>query len=317
MAATCAARLELRPSPARPSAMTAAAAVRRPVDATAAATMVALCFIWGFTNVFSKLAAHDMSLVMQAGLRSILAVGLLLLWARHRGIRVFTRDGTLPAGLVAGALFAGEFLFLFTGLAHTGASRMAVFVYLAPCFTALGLHWLVPSERLTPAQWSGIALAFAGMALAFADGFVQDRASLLGDAFGVIAALMWAATTVAIRSTRLTSASATKTLFYQLAVAAAALPFASMLLGEPGVVALTPIAIANLLYQGVIVTFASYLTWFWLLTRYLAGRLAVFTFLTPLCGVAAGVVVLNEPLRPVFVGAVALVGAGIYLVTRR
>jgi drug/metabolite transporter (DMT)-like permease len=297
--------------------MSAAAAVRRPVDATAASIMVGLCFIWGFTNVFSKLAAPDMSLVMQAGLRSVLAVALLLLWAQRRGIPVFHRDGTLPAGLAAGALFAGEFLFLFTGLAHTGASRMVVFVYLAPCFTALGLHWFVPSERLSPAQWTGIVLAFAGMALAFADGFAADRTSLLGDAFGVIAAILWAATTVVIRSTRLTSASATKTLFYQLAVAAATLPLASMLVGEPGVVAVTPLAVANLLYQGVVVTFASYLTWFWLLTRYLAGRLAVFTFLTPLFGVAAGVVVLSEPLHPVFGGAVLLVGAGIYLVNRR
>ena len=279
--------------------------------------MVGLCFIWGFTNVFSKLAAQDMSLVMQAGLRSVLAAVLLLLWAQRRGIPVFQRDGTLAAGLVAGGLFAGEFLFLFTGLAHTGASRMVVFVYLAPCFTALGLHWLVPSERLGPAQWTGIGLAFAGMALAFADGFAADRASLLGDAFGAIAAILWAATTVVIRSTRLTSASATKTLFYQLAVAAATLPIASIVIGEPGVVAITPLAVANLLYQGVVVTFASYLTWFWLLTRYLAGRLAVFTFLTPLFGVAAGVVVLSEPLRPVFVGAVLLVGAGIYLVNRR
>jgi drug/metabolite transporter (DMT)-like permease len=297
--------------------MSTAAALRHPVDATAASIMVGLCFIWGFTNVFSKLAAHDMSLVMQAGLRSVLAAVLLLLWAQRRGIPVFQRDGTLAAGLVAGALFAGEFLFLFTGLAHTGASRMVVFVYLAPCFTALGLHWLVPSERLGPAQWTGIGLAFAGMALAFADGFAADRASLLGDAFGAIAAILWAATTVVIRSTRLTSASATKTLFYQLAVAAATLPIASILIGEPGVVAITPLAVANLLYQGVVVTFASYLTWFWLLTRYLAGRLAVFTFLTPLFGVAAGVVVLSEPLRPVFVGAVLLVGAGIYLVNRR
>jgi drug/metabolite transporter (DMT)-like permease len=279
--------------------------------------MLALCFIWGFTNVFSKLAAHDMSLVMQAGLRSVLAVGLLLAWAQRRGIPLFQRDGTLAAGLVAGALFAGEFLFLFAGLNYTGASRMVVFVYLAPCFTALGLHWLVPSERLKPGQWAGVALAFFGMALAFADGFLQSRASLLGDAFGLIAALMWGATTVVIRSTRLASASATKTLFYQLAVAAGTLPFASMLIGEPGVVAWSPLAIANLLYQGVVVTFASYLTWFFLLTRYLASRLAVFTFLTPLFGVAAGVVVLDEPLRPVFLGAVGLVGAGIYLVNRR
>jgi drug/metabolite transporter (DMT)-like permease len=279
--------------------------------------MVGLCGIWGFTNVFSKLAAPDMSLVMQAGLRSVIAVSLLLIWARYRGIPVFHRDGTLGPGLAAGALFAGEFLFLFTGLARTGASRMTVFVYLAPCFTALGLHWFVPSERLHAAQWVGVWLAFGGMALAFADGFSENRGTLLGDAFGVVAALLWAATTVVIRSTRLAAASATKTLFYQLAAAALTLPAASILIGEPGVVGLTPLALGNLLYQGVVVTFASYLAWFWLLTRYLAGRLAVFTFLTPLFGVAAGVAVLGEPLRPVFVGAVVLVGAGIYLVNRK
>jgi len=95
-----------------------------------------------------------------------------------------------------------------------------------------------------------------------------------------------------------------------------ALPLASVLMREPGLVALTPIVLASMFYQGVIVTFASYLAWFWLLTRYLAARLSVFAFLTPLFGVAAGVVILHEPLRATFVGAVALVGAGIYLVNR-
>ena len=49
-------------------------------------------------------------------------------------------------------------------------------------------------------QWSGVLLAFTGVAIAFADGFASDRASLLGDAFGVIAAALWAATTVVIRT---------------------------------------------------------------------------------------------------------------------
>ncbi|MCW5622281.1 MAG: DMT family transporter, partial [Burkholderiales bacterium] len=252
------------------------AALRRPVDASAAGIMVLLCFLWGFTYIFSKLAAPDISLVMQGGLRSVFAVVLLWVWARMRGIALFERDGTLGAGLVAGVLFAGEFLFIFAGLAHTGASRMVVFVYLAPCLTALGLHWLVPSERLDRAQWLGIWLAFAGVALAFLDGFASDRASLLGDAFGVIAALLWGATTVVIRTTRLSSASATKTLFYQLTVSAATLPFISMLLGEPGVMAWSAVAVASLFYQSAIVSFASYLTWFWLLRRYLASQLGVF-----------------------------------------
>jgi len=74
--------------------------------------------------------------------------------------------------------------------------------------------------------------------------------------------------------------------------------------------------VASLAYQSVIVAFASYLAWFWLLTRYLAGRLAVFSFLTPLFGVAFGVIFLSEPLSATFLVAALLVGAGIVLVNR-
>jgi drug/metabolite transporter (DMT)-like permease len=296
--------------------MTYATAIRRPVDATAVSTMVLLCLIWGLGHVAAKLAAPGISLVLQAGLRSAIATVLLLIYAHARGIPLFERDGTWWAGMVAGALFAGEFVFIFTGLNFTGASRMVVFVYLAPCLTALGLHFFLPSERLGAQQWAGIVLAFFGIAAAFWDGFAADRSSLLGDAFGVIAAALWAATTVVIRTTPLNGASAAKTLLYQLAFSAVTLPLISLVLHEPGVMRITPLILGAVLYQAVVVTFASYLAWFWLLTRYLAARLSVFAFLTPLFGVAAGVAVLHEPLRATFVGAVVLVGAGIYLVNR-
>jgi drug/metabolite transporter (DMT)-like permease len=290
---------------------------RKSADALAVSMMVVLCMCWGFQQITIKIAAAGISPMMQAGLRSIIATALLLAWAKLRRIPLFGRDGTLAGGMAAGALFAGEFVFIYTGLAYTTASRMVVFIYLAPCLTALGLQWFVPGERLNASQWTGVVLAFLGVALAFADGFSTALGSTLtGDAFGVIAAALWAATTVLIRSTRLTSASATKTLFYQLGFSALALPLASVVAGEPGVSALTPKVVASLAYQGVIVAFASYLAWFWLLTRYLAGRLAVFSFLTPLFGVAFGVIFLSEPLSAAFLGAALLVGAGIVLVNR-
>jgi drug/metabolite transporter (DMT)-like permease len=133
----------------------------------------------------------------------------------------------------------------------------------------------------------------------------------------MIAALLWAATTVLVRATGLARVSAAKTLFYQLAVSAPMLLAASWVMGEKGVVAVTPLAVASLAYQAVIVAFASYLVWFWLLTRYLAARLAVFSFLSPLFGVLFGVAILGEPLTPAFAGAALLVGAGIVLVNRR
>jgi drug/metabolite transporter (DMT)-like permease len=293
-------------------------AERKPLDAQAFSLMVLLTALWGFQQVAIKLTAPYVSLVMQAGLRTVLAAVLLLAWARWRGVPLFSRDGTLGAGIGAGLLFGGEFVFIYAGLEHTAASRMVVFIYLAPIVTALGLHWLVPGERLARAQWAGVLLAFAGVALAFGDGFFSARgATLLGDFCGVVAAVLWGATTVLIRATRLGRASAAKTLFYQLAVSVPLLLAASLLLGEAGVVQLTPFALASLAYQGVIVAFASYLVWFWLLTRYLAARLAVFSFMTPLFGVLAGVAVLGEPLTPTFAGAALLVGAGIVLVNRR
>ena len=113
--------------------------------------------------------------------------------------------------------------------------------------------------------------------------------------FGVIAALLWAATTVLIRATGLARGQRGQdAVLPARGIGAGAARWRRSLMGEPGVVALTPLALASLAYQGVIVAFASYLAWFWLLTRYLAGRLAVFSFLTPLFGVLFGVLILSR-----------------------
>jgi drug/metabolite transporter (DMT)-like permease len=291
---------------------------RKPLDGSAFSLMLLLTFLWGCQQVAIKLAAPDVSLVMQAAIRSLVATPLLWIWARAHGIALFGRDGTLIAGLAAGLLFAGEFIFIYAGLEYTDASRMIVFIYCAPVFAALGLHALVPGERLAPGQWIGVLVSFAGLVVAFREGFAASGAGTwLGDLFGVIAGALWGATTVLIRATRLARVTATKALFYQHAVSAIILPATSVLMGEPGVIALTPVALASLAFQSLIVAFASYLAWFWLLTRYLAARLSVFSFLAPLFGVLAGVAVLAEPLTPAFGAAALLVGAGIVLVNLR
>lgn len=291
---------------------------RQPLDTTAVGLMLLLAMLWGLQQVAIKLALHGASPVAQSAVRSIVAAVLLFGWARLRGIALFARDGTLFAGLAAGMLFGVEFVFIYAGLAHTAAARMVVFVYLAPVLTALGLAWFVPGERLNAAQWAGVLLAFAGLLAAFADGFTAPgRATLRGDLYGVIAAALWAATTVLIRASALAPARAEKTLFYQLGVSALLLPAASWLLGESGITRLDATVLASLAFQSVVVAFASYLAWFWLLTRYLAARLAVFSFLTPLFGVAFGVLILGERLSPQFALAAVLVGAGIALVNRR
>jgi hypothetical protein len=153
--------------------MSAFSSVRHPVDTTGAALMTLLCLLWGFTYVFSKLAAADISLVLQGGLRSVIAALLLLVWARARGIPMFRSDGTLAAGLVAGALFAAGLSS--SSPAGAGASRGGV-NHLA--LRTRSACWLVPSERCTRCG----VIALAAWSPGPLDGFVSERS--LGDAFG-------------------------------------------------------------------------------------------------------------------------------------
>lgn len=236
-----------------------------------------------------------------------------------RGIKLFERDGSLWGGLIAGLLFAAEFGCIFVGLQYTSASRMVVFIYLAPFVVALGMPWIAHGEALSARQWVGLVLAFGAMAFAFAEGFSAPGTPLQwwGDALGVAAAVLWGGTTLAIRATQLGSAPAEKTLLYQLGISALALCAAAVFAGEPLPLHWSPRLIGLFGFQAAIVSFASYLAWFWLIRHYAATRLAVFTLSTPLFGLMAGTLLLGEGISARLVAALAALAVGIALVNQR
>jgi drug/metabolite transporter (DMT)-like permease len=279
--------------------------------------MTVLCAVWGLQQVAIKGAAADVAPVMQIAVRSGLAavlVGILLLsrWQRFK-----PGPGTWRAGLLVGAFFAVEYLAVAEGLRYTSAAHMVIFLYTAPIFVAIGLHWRFPSERLRPLQWTGIGLAFGGVALAFyapAAAGQSPGAQRLGDALALFAAIAWAATTLTIRCTRLASSPAPVTLFYQLVGAFVLLIVVALATGQASL-RLTEMAIASLAFQTLIVSFCSFLAWFWLLGHYLGSRLGVLSFLTPLYGIVFGVWLLGERLETSFMLGASLVLGGIVLVS--
>ena len=180
-----------------------------------------------------KVANQGISPMLQAGLRSAVAGVIVLAWAHVRGIPLFERDGTLRAGIAAGLLFAAEFMLLYVGLEYTTASRGIIFLYLAPFAVAIGAHLFIPGDRLTWTKVAGLFAALTGLAVAMGEGVLApERPTLLGDLLSVAAAVVWGATTVVVRASALRFVSTEKTLMYQLAVSAAALPVASWLMGE-------------------------------------------------------------------------------------
>ncbi len=293
------------------------------LDALAVALLLACCAIWGLGQVAAKLSLAEIPPLLQAAVRSLGAALLLQAWSRWRGAAawqaLWQRDGTAAAGLLAGLLFAAEFGCIFVGLQFTSASRMVVFIYLAPFVVALGMPWIARSERLGAVQMAGLVAAFSGVVWAFVEGFMQPQAGprqWLGDALGIAGALLWGLTTLVLRGSRLGRAAPEKALLYQLGVSALALGAASWLAGEHWPRQLSGTSLWPLAFQTVVITFASYLVWFWLVRHYAATRISAFTLLTPVFGLLAGVLLLGEPLTARLLLALLAVCAGITLVNR-
>jgi drug/metabolite transporter (DMT)-like permease len=281
------------------------------------AMLVVLCASWALQQVTIKVANDGVPPVLQSGIRSVGATVLVWIWMVLRREPMLERDGTLWWGIAAGFLFAAEFLLIYWGLEFTRASRAVIFLYMSPFVVALGAQLFIPGEHLRMVQVVGLCCAFAGIAIAFRESLnLPTYRMLIGDVMLVGAAVLWGATTVLIKASPLAEVKPSKTLLYQLAVSAVVLPVGSLAMNEPGITMMTPLIVGCLAYQTVWVAFITYLAWFWLVRRYPASRLASFTFLTPLFGVIAGGVLLNEPITNMLLLSLVLVGIGIHLINR-
>ncbi len=287
--------------------------VRRPLDLRAYALMLMLCMVWGFQQVAMKSVADEIAPTMQLAVRfAIASVFFAALVFAREGRRAFA-DGTVPSGIVLGLVFALEFVFVGQSLKYTTAAHAVVFLYSAPVFTALGVRFL-PEERLGATQWCGIGVAFAGIALAFLGGGDRSNGGLLfGDFLALCGAVAWGFGNVTLRRGKVGTADAAKTVLYQIGMATLVLAAMALLTHQSRMV-LTPLSIYSMLFQTLVISIGSYLTWFWLLRHYLTTRLMLLSFLTPLFGVMFGAVLLGDSIEPHFATGALLVLAGILVV---
>jgi drug/metabolite transporter (DMT)-like permease len=300
----------------------------RQVPLNAALIQVLICAIWGLGQVGIKAVATDISPLMHAGIRSAGATIVLLLWIVWKKPQVFQRDGTLGLGLIIGTLFGVEFIFLFNGLMLTTAARGTLMLYTSSFFVAIGAHFFIANEKLTLRKVIGLICAFGGVLLVMGPKLTSSSSStgaatremlspmLIGDGLCLLAALAWAATTIVVKTTKLRTALPEKTLIYQLGFSSVVLLGASYIAQENGITQVTPLLLAVLGYGIFLVASLSYLTWFWLVTRYNATTLHTFTFLTPLFAMVFGTLLLNEQLGVEVMMATLLIATGIILVNK-
>ena len=140
------------------------------LDALSISLLLACCMFWGFQQVLVKATVAEVAPVFQAFVRFALATVAVAAWCLWSGLRtpVPSAAGAVPSptppgaadkasaprlggwgpGLLAGALFAGEFACIYVGMQYTTASRLTVFLYGSPFWVALLLPRFIPGERL-------------------------------------------------------------------------------------------------------------------------------------------------------------------------
>ena len=288
------------------------------IPLTGVVLLAVLCLTWGGNMVTIKVSNQGVAPILAAAIRSI--ISSLLLWGYALVMRkqVFLPRGFVRHGVAVGLLFGIEFLFLFWGLAFTDASRAVIFLYTQPLWTVLLAHVFLHDERLGVSKIAGVVIALVGLCLVFGSRSADLAPShWIGDLMEVAAGFLWAATTIYIKrfiwNTQITHY---QTLFSQLFYSIPVLVPAWLLIEWGLPVSFTGPVIAALFYQSAIVAFASYLAWFWLLHRFQAGRLAAFTFLTPIFGVILSGIFLHEQLTALLGIGLVMVTGGIYLVNR-
>lgn len=289
--------------------------IRDSLDGKAVALMIFLTLAWGLNGVAAKIANTGYDPVFLTVARSAIATVLVLLWCRLRRIPLLEADGTLWPGILAGILFGGEFLSIFIGLEYSSVGRVSLLVNTAPFIVLVGAHFLL-GEHIDTGKVVGLVLAFAGVALVFSDNLsATGPDAWIGDVLGLAAGVLWAATTLLIKGSRLSVASAEKVLIYQLVVSAVVIAPVLLLVENPIRDANLAATVALLVQAAFIVAF-TYLLWFWLVRHYPASALSSFTFLSPAFGVIGGALFLSEPMTVQIFLALALIAVGIFIVNR-
>ncbi|MDD3845437.1 MAG: DMT family transporter [Syntrophorhabdaceae bacterium] len=283
------------------------------IDTRGFITVLILALLWGINYSAIKISNTGFSPVFTSFLRSVIASALGIAYCLAIKQHLYHRGTLLVHGIVVGILFGLEFACLYLGLLFTGSARAVILIYLSPFVVAAGAH-LFLGERLSPLKWTGLLLAFAGLVSVFygkPSGY--NKLMFAGDMLEILAAFFWGATTLYIKKYLAEKMHPINTFLYQLVFSIPVLFLCAYFIEPEWVNNPGAMAISSLIFQAVVIAFASYLFWFKLIHDYPVAKLSVFTFLTPIFGVAFGVLFHGEEFTMGLAAGLFMVCAGIYV----
>ncbi|HEX2104541.1 MAG TPA: EamA family transporter [Solirubrobacteraceae bacterium] len=271
-----------------------------------------LVVIWSSTWVAIKIGLEDTPPLFGAGVRFALAGAGLLVIARVRG-RALRTDWVL-ATVLAALPFAAAYGLIYWGEQYVPSGLAAVLFGVLPIYVALIASVALHDEPLRARLFGGVALALAGLIVAFGESVaLGDARYAVAGAVACVVAPLGAAIGNVTTKRRAGGVDALVVNGWGALGGGALLLAASALAEDWGAAAWTAEAVGSISYLAVIGTAFAFVTLMNLLRELPAVTISFIALLLPFGALVFGTVVYGEPLTLASLAGAALVAAGIFV----
>jgi drug/metabolite transporter (DMT)-like permease len=270
-----------------------------------------LCLVWGSTWLVIKIGLRGVPPFLGAGLRFLLASGVMfaLVGARRIPLR-FDRGGkisVLSCGLLT---FTGSYAAVYWAEQRISSGMTAVLYCLMPLFVALLSRYWTKAETLTARKAAGILIGIAGTIVLFAPALRTSRAEAAGMFVALCGAFCSSLNLVVLKKHgRHTDTYALNAA--GMAIGALCLLSLSAALERGQSVVWTTANASALVYLALAGTVATFMVYFHLLKTTEATKLSLISLVIPVVAVVLGAVFLDEPVSGVSAAGMAIVLAGV------
>lgn len=266
--------------------------------------------LWGLNFVVSKWALQEFPPLFLMFLRFVLVSALIVPFFR------IPRDKLLPIAALSVTLGSVHFPLMFNGLSGIDAATASLAVQAQVPFSSL-LAALVFKDKLGWRRAVGMLAAFAGV-------LVIAGEPRLGNALPSLFMLLAASLAFAVASIQMKLIGAVNGFAVNGWMALMATPqllILSLLFEHGQMEALTSstwVGWASILYMAVGVTIVAYGLWYPLLSRYDVNQTMPYLLTVPVFGVAAGVMLMGDPVTlNLAIGGALTIGGVAVIVKRR
>ena len=276
----------------------------------------AIYFIWGSTYFSIRVLVATVPPLFAAGVRFLLAGGVLLAWSRLRGTPMPTRREWRNLLVLGALMFLAAYGGLFWAEKTVPSGIASVLVATIPVWTALFEIFVFKKDRLRISLAAAIVLGLAGVSiLASASG--EGGLSLLACLAILGAEICWSFGTVLSKNMALPR-SKVMSAAGQMTAGGALLLFFSAVGGEmnplPRISLQAAFALAYLIVAGSLVAFTAYT---WLLGRMPATKVASYAYVNPVVALAIGYWLGGEPLTVRTLCGAALILVSVLLLLKQ